>query len=160
MVVEHFQGSDGPSALELGDLRLACLCKADEIAQRGDARRELVIVEQDPAPDLAALGLALGAELARELGQVIENDPRLAETHLAVGEHRRLAHFIHLGAIFGAARLAVEIVNHHRLPRKDGINPPCMIFLFTRLLAGSTEPWLNGLFEIPARRPLAARPAP
>jgi hypothetical protein len=67
-MVHDLQGADGAGTQEPGDGRLARLRERDRIAQRGEARRELMIVEQDPAPDLAPLIVIRGPGLARDFG--------------------------------------------------------------------------------------------
>src|SRR5205814_7019910 len=102
-------------AQELGDRRLAGLGEAHEIAQRRRVAGQLVIVEKDPAQDLAPLVGVDRAELAELLGQVVEDDARLAEALSRVLEDGYLAHDIH-GPESRRAGLAVEVVDEPRLP--------------------------------------------
>ena len=118
MEVDDLHGVDAARPQELGDRRFARLGELDEIAQRGEVRRELVVVEQDPAPDLAALVIIRCAELAGDPGQVIQDHAGLAEALAVMLENRHFAHLVELGSIVRCAGFAVEEVDPHGLPRK------------------------------------------
>src|SRR5262249_20518882 len=78
---------------------------------------DLLVVEDDPAQRLEPLLLALGAELSRPLGEIAQDHAGLAELLSLMGQHRHLAHFVDVGAVFRRARLALaEEIDPARLP--------------------------------------------
>ena len=79
-----------------------------------------MVVPEDPAQHLPPLRRVLAAELAGFLGDVVLNDAGLGQFDVAVDQHRRLAHDIDVGAVFGRAGLAVEEVDLLQLPPKAG----------------------------------------
>ena len=99
MRVSDLQGIDGPGAQELGDRCFPGLGELDEKAQARQVGGELVVVEQRPAQDLAALVIALRSELAGDLGEIVEDDAGLREFSLAMFQHRNLAHGVDLRAV-------------------------------------------------------------
>src|SRR5581483_1970061 len=104
------------TAKEVDDLPVVTLLNADQPAQGGKVTGELVVVEQDPAPDLATLGGIVRAEVAGLLDQVIEDDAGLRDALVTVEQHRRFAHDAHAVAVRIATRLATEIIDPARLP--------------------------------------------
>jgi hypothetical protein len=89
---------------------------ADEEAQRREVTGELVIVEQDPAPDLALLLRIACAELAGALGKIVEDHARLRDALAGVLEHGHLSHLAHAVTEFILPRLAVEKIDPHGFP--------------------------------------------
>lgn len=121
-------------AQELRHGRLAAFRELDEEPQGRQVGGELVIVEQDPAPDFTALVITLGTVLARELGEVVEDDAGLRQPDTAMQQDGNLAHFIHGRTILGRARLAVEEINPHRLPWQPAqFEHECRLVGITRL---------------------------
>src|SRR5215510_1317348 len=116
MLVEDPERALHATAQELGHRRLAGLRELDEVAQRGDIARELVVVPQDPPQDLAPLLVTRPAELLERGREVVENHAQLGELPPAVLEDRYLAHLVHLFAVLGRARLTVEEIDPARLP--------------------------------------------
>src|SRR5262249_52606311 len=78
---------------------------------------DLLVVEDDPAQRLEALLFAARQKLSGALRQIGENDARLGQLSVAMGEHRDLAHFVDLAAVLGGPRLALdEEIDEDRLP--------------------------------------------
>src|SRR5581483_3168638 len=94
MRIHHAPGGFGTRAQELEHRGIrAGLPGAEEPVCCGVAR-ELVIVVEDPAQDLAPLGGVGGAEASQRFGQVLEDHPGLGEQESAMLEHRHLAHHV------------------------------------------------------------------
>src|SRR5581483_7242506 len=94
MRIHHAPGGFGTRAQELEHRGIrAGLPGAEEPVCCGVAR-ELVIVVEDPAQDLAPLGGVSGAEASQRFGQVLEDHPGLGEQESAMLEHRHLAHHV------------------------------------------------------------------
>ena len=75
MLLDDAEGGLGAAAQEFGHRRLAGLLDADEEAQRGEIAGEFVIVEQDPAQDLALLIRVAAAEPPGLLGKIVRITP-------------------------------------------------------------------------------------
>src|SRR3954464_5280614 len=92
------------------DRRIPALLNADHEAQRCEVARELVIVEQDPAPDFALLLGVAPAEPTGTLGKAVQDNTRLRNALALMFEHRQLAHLAHAIAKLILPRLAVEVI--------------------------------------------------
>src|SRR2546421_355345 len=94
MLVEDAERVFHAAAQEFGHRRLAALLELHQEAQRGDVARELVVVPQDPAQDLAPLVLAAPPETSESDRQIIEDHAGLRKALARVLEHRHFAHLI------------------------------------------------------------------
>ena len=91
--------------------------EASQVSIRPEKSAHLLIVENDPAQCFEPLVFALWLEFAEARREVGQADRRLAELPFPVREHRNLAHFIDLRAVFGRARFnLVEVVDENRTP--------------------------------------------
>src|SRR5260370_6628620 len=86
-------------------------------AIRPEKAVDFLIVEDDPAQRLKPFVLALGAELARPVGEIGQDHAGLAELLTLMHQHRHLAHFVDLAAVLRRARLALaEEIHPEGLP--------------------------------------------
>ena len=92
-------------------------CAQEPVGRR--VARELVIVEQEPAQDLAPFVVVAGAESTQRFREIVEDHAGLRQTAPAMREHRHLAHDVD-GAVRSRARLAPEVVDEPRRPIGPG----------------------------------------
>src|SRR5207247_8445066 len=74
-------------------LRLADFRQVHHVAQRGNVARELVVVPEHPAQNLASLVLVAAGEFAEVRGKVMQDHARLAKALAAMlerSEERRV----------------------------------------------------------------------
>src|SRR6266516_1095936 len=142
MGVQHFPGSLGALAEFLHD-RLVRVRRQDaQVAVGGGVAGELMVVPEQPAQDVAPLGVVVPAVAPEALDEVVENDTRLRQAQFAVLEHGHLAHDVDL-PVLRRVCLAVEIVDESRLPvrrRAPGKAPACRNFRTARTRRPNTRP--------------------
>ena len=116
MLAQHAARRARTDTEKLGNGRLAGFLEPVEEAQGSVITGELVIIEEDPAPDLASLTGILRAEFIQNLGEVIQDGARLGERFPAMFEDGNFALDIQVGPPFGVARDTAEIINRDDLP--------------------------------------------
>lgn len=77
MRIQNAQRGDTSSTQKVDDRRIGLRRKPDEKPVCRQVTRQLVIVEEDLAPDFAPLIIAFGRELARLACEIVEDYPGL-----------------------------------------------------------------------------------
>src|SRR5712691_7924733 len=113
--VEHFPRAFGPLAKFLEHRLVRARGEHAQEPVSAGVARQLVIVPEQPAQDLAPLCAVVPAIAAEALDQVVQDDRGLGKTQIAMLKHRRLAHHVD-PAVFRSPRLPVEIVDEAGLP--------------------------------------------